>query len=169
MYTGQIVMFGLALLLTTVIVIKADHHEKPGVCPPERHFTPYSDIPHDKCKSDTECEGDKKCCPDNDYKFCKPPAKERSGECPPAPKPEIKNREDFCSSDSECAAGSKCCFGSNGKTCLPCDKVKAGNCKQTEVIQCVLPERSLCNTDCSCPNDEKCCPKDCHFECQKPV
>ncbi|CAH2285627.1 WAP four-disulfide core domain 3-like [Pelobates cultripes] len=147
MYTGQIVMFGLALLLTTVIVIKADDDEKPGVCPPERYFTPFSDIPHDKCTSDKECEGDKKCCPDNGYKFCKPPAEERSGECPPAPKPEIKNRQDFCSSDSECAAGPKCCFGSNGKTCLPCDKVKAGNCEQTEVFQCFIvtsSARSLC-------------------------
>ncbi|XP_063281543.1 WAP four-disulfide core domain protein 5-like [Pelobates fuscus] len=162
-------MFGLALLLTSVTVIKAGHREKPGVCPPERSYTPFSDIPYDLCANDTECEGDKKCCSDNGYKWCKPPAKERSGECPPAPKSEIKNRQDYCSSDSECAPGSKCCFSSNGKTCLPCDKEKAGKCEKTPMYFCLKPQRSFCNTDCSCPKEEKCCRKFCHFECQKPV
>ncbi|XP_063315194.1 WAP four-disulfide core domain protein 3-like [Pelobates fuscus] len=169
MYTGQIVMFGLALLLTSVIVIKADHHEKSGVCPPERYYTPSAGVPVHTCTNDSQCECDKKCCPDNGYKFCKPPAKERSGQCPPTTKIAIKNRQDFCSSDSECADGSKCCLGSNGKTCLPCNKVKAGTCKQPNIPHCLLFERPFCDNDCSCPNDEKCCPSGCRFTCQKPV
>ncbi|XP_063281932.1 waprin-Phi3-like [Pelobates fuscus] len=120
MYTGQIIMFGLALLFTSVIVIKAK--VKPGICPSERYYTPSTDIPHALCTRDSQCDGDKKCCLDNDYKFCKPPAKERSGKCPPTKETEIKNRQDICTSDSECADGCKCCFGSNGKTCLPSDK-----------------------------------------------
>ncbi|KAG8446168.1 hypothetical protein GDO86_013862, partial [Hymenochirus boettgeri] len=91
--------------------------EKPGSCPSERYLKEtYIEGSVAICSSDQECDGDKKCCPDNGYKFCKTPAKERPGNCPVVD--ESKERcTDFCTSDSECAKGSKCCFEICGLKC----------------------------------------------------
>ncbi|KAM4691836.1 whey acidic protein-like [Rhinophrynus dorsalis] len=147
----------------------ANTGSKPGQCPPERYFnSSYADKCVALCTDDSSCTGDKKCCPDNCYKFCKPPAKERPGKCPKEDSIGEKRCNDFCTSDSECANGSKCCFSKCGKTCVPIKKDKKGICPEKRVY-CFAPVRDICFSDTTCPDKEKCCPKGCRTTCQNPI
>nr|DBA27800.1 TPA: hypothetical protein GDO54_008259 [Pyxicephalus adspersus] len=112
----QVSLLGLLLSLATLTTA---NNVKPGVCPPER-FLDYQNYPvHEFCQNDKDCSGNQKCCVDNKFKFCKPPAGERSGSCP-SENTLIRQRcDDECTSDNECASGAKCCFRECGKRCLP--------------------------------------------------
>ncbi|KAG8566209.1 hypothetical protein GDO81_013138 [Engystomops pustulosus] len=154
----------VALRITSAVIIK------PGVCPPERFYNSTL-FPPPSCESDGECPGDKKCCLDNNARFCKTPAKERGKSClktPPKKFPSMKRCNDECSSDSECAPGSKCCFKICGNKCLP-KRVKKGSCPKVPVMNCLIAERPLCINDAGCPGQEKCCPSGCSSKCQAVV
>ncbi|KAM8945880.1 uncharacterized protein RCH25_049229 [Pelodytes ibericus] len=149
------------------IKLTISEKEKPGICPPERFYTGMNpEVCKKACSNDSECDGDKKCCPDNCYKVCKPPAKEKPGNCPIVKKQSTCT--DMCSTDNECANESKCCFGTCGMKCTPSVGEKDGVCEQKTVFNCFIAERSFCDTDTSCSNDEKCCPSKCNHECTKP-
>ncbi|XP_072259880.1 uncharacterized protein [Pyxicephalus adspersus] len=162
----QVSLLGLLLSLATLTTA---NNVKPGVCPPER-FLDYQNYPvHEFCQNDKDCSGNQKCCVDNKFKFCKPPAGERSGSCP-SENTLIRQRcDDECTSDNECASGAKCCFRECGKRCLPLVGEKKGFCKSEKIIMCFQAERSLCFTDTGCMNDEKCCPHMCGNKCEKPL
>ncbi|XP_040282870.1 auswaprin-a-like [Bufo bufo] len=86
--------------------------EKPGRCPP----SPYRPcIPHTpyQCASDTECEGNLKCCRQGCNKSCRVPIIEKPGTCPPpwfvcSPLSSDRPLGD-CEVDSDCTGNKKCC------------------------------------------------------------
>ncbi|XP_044151937.1 perlwapin-like isoform X1 [Bufo gargarizans] len=156
-------------LLICVVALRTSSAQtvKPGMCPPERFLiTSFPTITRE-CENDNECTGNKKCCKDNGYSICKPPAKERAGTCPENPNKTTKRRDDFCTSDSECAPGSKCCLKDGGKTCLPSVGEKKGSCGYKP--SCFIEERPYCNGDTGCSGDEKCCQPVCTQKCMKPL
>ncbi|KAE8576434.1 hypothetical protein XENTR_v10004184 [Xenopus tropicalis] len=165
MKTGQIGVLGL-LLCAAVFSASAD---KPGECPPEGYLAEKYLSTYTACQSDDDCGDSWKCCTDNGYKYCKPPAQERPGSCPDCT--DQPRTTDYCTSDSMCADGSKCCTQNGGKTCLPSVGDKKGSCRRKTPIMCIVAMRSTCLSDSMCNGDYKCCPSDngCYNECQKPV
>ncbi|KAM4691835.1 uncharacterized protein WCC33_016630 [Rhinophrynus dorsalis] len=162
----RVYLLGL-LLCIAVLSTSAQEGSKPGVCPPERYYnSSYPEKCAELCTDDSDCEGDKKCCPDNCYKVCKTPAQTRPGCCPIVQYSGTRC-DDECSSDSECPGESKCCMGSCGMFCEPQVEDKPGTCSQ-EPYLCFVAERDICFSDSSCPGDEKCCPSGCRYTCQIP-
>ncbi|XP_040292020.1 WAP four-disulfide core domain protein 3-like [Bufo bufo] len=156
-------------LLVCVVALRTSSAQivKPGVCPPERFFTSIYHTKTRDCENDNNCLGNKKCCKDNGYTICKPPAQERGGTCPENPNKTTKRCNDMCTSDSECAPGIKCCFKGCGKTCLPSVGEKKGSCGIRP--SCLIAERPYCNGDSGCQGDEKCCQPVCTVKCMKPL
>lgn len=165
----QASFLGLVLCFIALRISSAET-EKPGKCPPERFYR-SNGFTSSLCKNDSECSGNQKCCSDNGFKICKPPAEERKGSCPTKqPGTTTSNRcDDTCTSDSECAKGAKCCYRDCGLACGPSIGVKKGFCDSEEVIMCFRAERSFCNDDTGCPDDEKCCQYTCATKCKKPL
>ncbi|KAE8576436.1 hypothetical protein XENTR_v10004185 [Xenopus tropicalis] len=162
MNTGQICVIGLLLCAVGLCTSAA----KPGRCPPEA-FLAEKYLSHtNRCRSDGDCGGNKKCCMDNGENFCKPPAHERPGACPFGTR--VPRKTDYCTSDSMCPVGSKCCFREGGRTCLPSVGVKKGSCPPGIMINCFVPMRSGCQSDSTCPGNEKCCRSGCYSECKPP-
>ncbi|KAM5134937.1 uncharacterized protein ACMZJ9_017550 isoform 2-T2 [Mantella aurantiaca] len=162
----------LTLMITTLEAMQTttpQKVEKPGHCPPERFST--SEFPRAFCQNDGDCCGKQKCCEDNGFKICKPPAAIHPGSCPaPISVPYTKERcDDECTADSDCAQGAKCCFHDCGLRCLPLKGEKKGFCPSEVQILCIRAERTFCFSDTGCPDDEKCCPYTCADRCQKPL
>ncbi|KAM3923063.1 WAP four-disulfide core domain protein 3 [Leptodactylus fuscus] len=166
----QVSFLGLLLCSFTQSLSSAET-TKPGECPPERFYIKRVESQPMTCTYDSDCPGDKKCCKDNESKFCKPPAKVRSGSCPTNPHKTVSYEpcNDGCTSDSECAPGSKCCFTKCGRICTPSVGEKKGFCKvEVPKIYCLIAQRPICNDDTSCPNNEKCCLHGCGNNCEVP-
>ncbi|KAM4622245.1 uncharacterized protein O3C94_020058 [Discoglossus pictus] len=140
--------------------------EKLGQCPPERKLSPRSKWrPVEICHDDSNCEGNKKCCPDNYFKFCKPPAQDTPGSCPPVPAVSYEQCNDNCSANSDCAPGFNCCFHKCGKTCMRTQNERVGECPLT-MAQCQQGDNSVvCTGDNNCPNGGKCCDASCGKRC----
>ncbi|XP_040292021.1 whey acidic protein-like [Bufo bufo] len=158
-------------LLVCVVALRTSSAQaaKPGVCPLERFFNSTYAVKTESCREDSDCPGNKKCCSDNGFKFCKPPAKRRIGSCPVNPSgTAISERcDDMCTADSECAPKTKCCLKGCGKTCVPSNGDKKGFCGLEGY--CLIAERPHCDTDAGCPGFEKCCRPGCTQTCVKPL
>ncbi|XP_066443335.1 WAP four-disulfide core domain protein 3 isoform X1 [Eleutherodactylus coqui] len=162
----------LGLLLCSVILMVSSSSsydtDKPGECPKERRYTSSGRESNENfCKNDGECDGVKKCCSDNDFKFCKMPAAERPGSCPNPSEIPSNTNDDMCTSDSECAPKAKCCTTKGGNTCWPSVGEKNGVCPSPNRV-CVRGVRPSCNSDTGCPNVEKCCSYNCSSVCMPP-
>ncbi|MEE6516995.1 hypothetical protein FKM82_026879 [Ascaphus truei] len=71
MWVAEVWKWVVSLLTCPLLVT-----EKPGQCPPPRYMSGhYLEKCPQLCKGDSSCPGNKKCCPDSCYTFCKPPAK----------------------------------------------------------------------------------------------
>ncbi|XP_072259882.1 uncharacterized protein [Pyxicephalus adspersus] len=164
----QVSLLGLLFCLVTLTTAN-DKNVKSGVCPPERFLNNNNYPVHSFCQNDTDCPGKQKCCVDNKFKMCNPPARERPGSWSAQTIPTSQRCHDLCTSDSECASGAKCCFKDCGMECLPLLGEKKKFCPSEDIINCVQAERNLCNSDTGCPDDEKCCPYTCANRCQIPL
>ncbi|XP_075427922.1 uncharacterized protein LOC142466602 isoform X2 [Ascaphus truei] len=163
------IMKGTVRTALILLLIPLCAGQTTGQCPPQRYMSGhYPEGCPQLCEGDSSCPGNKKCCPDSCYTFCKPPAKVRPGSCPPPPPgPAAERCDDTCTSDSECADGSKCCHQGCGLTCVPSVREKRGFCGAE--VRCFVPERSLCGSDTDCTDDEKCCHDTCRAQCRKPL
>ncbi|XP_073415423.1 WAP four-disulfide core domain protein 3 [Dendrobates tinctorius] len=158
----------LGLLISLVALrISSAALEKDGECPPERYVA-SNFIPNEFCQDDDGCPGGQKCCRDNNYKICKPPASDRCGPCPVSPTSSVRCN-DMCTADSDCATEAKCCLNSCGHNCLPLIEEKPGFCEMEKLAQCVVAQRDFCVNDTGCPDAEKCCPYGCAKRCQQPL
>ncbi|XP_030069325.1 balbiani ring protein 3-like [Microcaecilia unicolor] len=143
---------------------------KPGICPRPRKIANRLLCPcKDECTLDIDCPENKKCCSDSCEKVCKPPIKDKPGQCPiidplqsiiplfPAP-PE-------CSSDYHCPANKKCCL----HECVPPVYQHDGQCPQKpDYPKCTEVDPAVdCNSDGDCAEDEKCCDYGCRFQCMQ--
>ncbi|XP_068119604.1 WAP four-disulfide core domain protein 3 [Hyperolius riggenbachi] len=172
-----ILLLGLLLSLCTLIIstsVKGPANEKSGQCPRERYYVKNANVSNGclkLCKSDTNCPNNMMCCNDNCAKMCKPPAKEKAGQCPTLSAASATKCSDNCTSDSECPGNYKCCFKECGLSCVspdgqPNTDIPAKNqfCKQESVYACALEERAFCDEN-SCTDGFKCCPFICHKQC----
>ncbi|KAJ0036910.1 hypothetical protein NQD34_005587 [Periophthalmus magnuspinnatus] len=92
--------------------------EKPGVCPKPRTDIHVEVGCLDQCSTDSECEGNLKCCFDGCGRVCEKPRETKPGSCP-RPNPHFTTCPDECSEDSECEKNLKCCYSGCGLQCLP--------------------------------------------------
>ncbi|XP_053549341.1 WAP four-disulfide core domain protein 2 [Bombina bombina] len=154
-------MLALLFLLISFCSLQISRTEKAGVCPPPRYYIPNDLSDGDTwCKTDENCEGDKKCCEHAKGLICKTPAADRPGQCPECSKSGTQC-PDSCTSDSECAQGLKCCFNECGLTCVPPPGETPGFCPAP-----TSPFIGICFMPCeSCPEGQKCCPYNCRDEC----
>ncbi|KAG9463319.1 hypothetical protein GDO78_021991 [Eleutherodactylus coqui] len=70
----QASFLGLLLWSVVLMVSSSNGTNKPGKCPKERRYTKTDSNPDKSCQNDGECDGEKKCCLDNGFRFCKMPA-----------------------------------------------------------------------------------------------
>uniref|UniRef100_A0A8C5SK14 WAP domain-containing protein n=1 Tax=Laticauda laticaudata TaxID=8630 RepID=A0A8C5SK14_LATLA len=87
---------------------------KPGECPKVKIDPDYPC--NQDCACDSECEGNKKCCPVGCARECFSP--EKAGICPQA---ELErpngNCTEECQSDAHCEGNQKCCQTGCGTSC----------------------------------------------------
>ncbi|KAM9296020.1 uncharacterized protein PAF06_016903 [Gastrophryne carolinensis] len=179
MRTGQIFLL-LALLLPFFTLIISASVKVPetadvrsGQCPPERYYQKATTGERflQICSSDRQCPLNWKCCHDNGYTFCKPPAQERQGQCPAfdSALSTASKCNDNCTSDSECPHNYKCCLKHCGRTCVPVGDHAGpkGNffCLQEASYNCLWKDRYLCD-EASCTDGFKCCPVICRTQCE---
>uniref|UniRef100_A0A5S6QZ67 WAP domain-containing protein n=1 Tax=Trichuris muris TaxID=70415 RepID=A0A5S6QZ67_TRIMR len=112
--------------------------EKPGKCPPLAQRTATTPAVSE-CQSDSQCQGDWKCCPTASGKFCiavgssKAATKHRSAELV------------MCIVDEECEPPSKCVNSRRGRVCAtPAQNVQVCP-RNEEFAQCA----SSCQTGCA--------------------
>ncbi|XP_055078741.1 WAP four-disulfide core domain protein 2-like [Periophthalmus magnuspinnatus] len=94
--------------------------EKPGACPkPRTDIDPTVVRCLSECSSDSECEGNLKCCFNGCGHVCEEPRvgpNTKPGSCPD-PIPYFKKCEEACTDDSQCEKNLKCCNTSCGLQC----------------------------------------------------
>ncbi|KAJ0036908.1 hypothetical protein NQD34_005585 [Periophthalmus magnuspinnatus] len=143
--------------------------EKPGVCPKPRTDIHTEAGCLDQCSTDSECQGNRKCCSDGCGHVCekpiggpKPkklglcPGPSRFGEC-------VKN----CTFDEDCKEDDKCCSNGCGHTCQrPVIKSKPGSCPDTSPFFTTCKKE--CTDDSQCPENLKCCFSSCGLQCIPP-
>uniref|UniRef100_A0A3B4A425 WAP domain-containing protein n=1 Tax=Periophthalmus magnuspinnatus TaxID=409849 RepID=A0A3B4A425_9GOBI len=91
---------------------------KAGMCP---RRTWGMGVCAEYCTSDSECEGDMKCCSNGCGHECMKPYKVKRGRCP-LPQPTQMCAE-YCHHDGQCPDQQKCCRTSCGHACTdvqPC-------------------------------------------------
>ncbi|XP_004370618.2 antileukoproteinase [Trichechus manatus latirostris] len=97
---------------------------KAGRCPPR---TPAMCLRYEppECKSDWQCPGKKKCCPDICGIKCLDPTailvpdNKKPGKCPVVcGQCMMLNPSNYCEKDGECKGDLKCCKSMCGKVCM---------------------------------------------------
>uniref|UniRef100_A0A5S6QUC7 WAP domain-containing protein n=1 Tax=Trichuris muris TaxID=70415 RepID=A0A5S6QUC7_TRIMR len=133
---------------------------KPGRCP--AIYTNYIGPSRDRCISDIECPGSRKCCASLHGKYCTLPddlVPEKVGHCPLFNGVSSSNALDYCYDDYDCSGKKKCCQTVIGKACLNPENsgtVKPGNCPV--LIGTVTGNQvDTCNYDADCFGERKCC------------
>nr|XP_023406052.1 antileukoproteinase-like [Loxodonta africana] len=97
---------------------------KAGLCPPRKPANCFRYEPPE-CKSDWQCPGKKRCCPDIcGIKCLDPvailkPVNEKPGKCPVVHgQCKMFNIPNYCEKDGQCEGDFKCCKGICGKVCV---------------------------------------------------
>ncbi|XP_055078740.1 WAP four-disulfide core domain protein 18-like [Periophthalmus magnuspinnatus] len=91
--------------------------EKPGVCP-KPDIDPKVASCLNECSSDSQCEGNLKCCFNGCGHVCAKPRESKPGSCPDT-SPVFTTCKKECTDDSQCPENLKCCFSSCGLQCIP--------------------------------------------------
>ncbi|KAI9999550.1 hypothetical protein NQD34_018422 [Periophthalmus magnuspinnatus] len=149
------------------------HSDKPGVCPKPRTDIDLTLVKCAKlCSTDSECEGNLKCCFNGCGYGCVnprggPKPKTKPGLCP-------RNYPEICATtcyaDEDCKEDDKCCTTGCGQICqrpvTNKPKPKKGSCPSPSGFgTCV----NACSSDEECKGDDKCCSNGCGHTCQPPV
>uniref|UniRef100_A0A3B3ZHQ4 WAP domain-containing protein n=1 Tax=Periophthalmus magnuspinnatus TaxID=409849 RepID=A0A3B3ZHQ4_9GOBI len=94
--------------------------EKPGVCPkPKTNFDPRAIRCVTECFSDSQCEGNLKCCFNGCGRVCGPKPKAKRGLCPSPG--DFGICDHVCYADEDCEGDDKCCSNGCGQICQrPC-------------------------------------------------
>uniref|UniRef100_A0A8C5MW24 WAP domain-containing protein n=1 Tax=Leptobrachium leishanense TaxID=445787 RepID=A0A8C5MW24_9ANUR len=165
---------------------------KPGQCPNEVDNPSCSSSPipdeTEKCVTDRDCEGKKKCCFYKCYNRCLLPLEDKTDACPShnatrcmISRPLPSN----CHDDKQCQGSERCCCSNCNYKCVPTVKVKPGQCppkpktcsvkvsnnctEQEKDSKKKIPViKSGCETDMNCTGTKKCCDS-CGNNCVTPI
>ncbi|XP_055079153.1 WAP four-disulfide core domain protein 2-like [Periophthalmus magnuspinnatus] len=144
--------------------------EKPGVCPKPRTDIAVEVGCLDQCSTDSQCEGNLKCCFDGCGRVCEKPRgepkrKDKRGLCP-SPSG-FGLCAEMCTFDEDCKEDDKCCSNGCGHTCQrPVIKSKPGSCPDTSPFFTTCKKE--CTDDSQCPENLKCCFSSCGLQCIPP-
>ncbi|KAM4830642.1 antileukoproteinase-like [Urocitellus parryii] len=119
-----VVLLALGTLAPLAVEGSGNESLKAGACParPQVRCIRYEEP---QCRSDWQCPGKQRCCPDYcGIKCLDPVAVPRSVESKPGKCPVVKgqcmmlNPPNHCETDSQCDGDFKCCLGMCGKLCV---------------------------------------------------
>uniref|UniRef100_A0A5S6QHV5 WAP domain-containing protein n=1 Tax=Trichuris muris TaxID=70415 RepID=A0A5S6QHV5_TRIMR len=160
-------------------VIVGIHHaiegsNKLGTCPSADHVVGSGKT----CTSDSECDGEQRCCTSSNGTMCIDPVElsetPKPGNCPwVSLHPSLWQNNHKCLGDSQCPGNKKCCDHSSGRMCrrppgFPYES-KPGKCKPVTCKIDGLAAKRFCDSDAFCQGDLKCCPTDAGgFACRVP-
>ncbi|XP_055078739.1 WAP four-disulfide core domain protein 2-like [Periophthalmus magnuspinnatus] len=149
--------------------VKVDS-EKPGVCPKPRTDIHTEAGCLDQCSTDSECQGNRKCCFDGCGHVCEKPIggpkpKAKRGLCPSPG--DFGICDHVCYADEDCEGDDKCCSNGCGQICQrPVIKTKPGSCP--DPILHFNTCKKGCTDDSQCPRNLKCCNSNCGLQCVPP-
>ncbi|XP_006839405.1 PREDICTED: antileukoproteinase [Chrysochloris asiatica] len=118
-----VVLLALGILASGTVEGGDQMPLKAGLCPsrPMAKCFRYQ-IP--ECKSDWQCPGHQKCCPDTCVIKCLDPVAAQASDNKPGKCPVVRgqcmmlNPPNYCEKDSQCQDDFKCCMGMCGKICV---------------------------------------------------
>ncbi|CAH2245266.1 whey acidic -like [Pelobates cultripes] len=163
MISASLIVLGLSLCFRGARA--TDPTEKPGSCPLDVDYPRCDSVNannlKNECRTDGDCEGDRKCCFSGCHNHCLLPLQDKLDSCPSDDTSMCKYIFLFpsnCHTDEQCEGTDKCCCFCSHSYCKATVTEHAGFCPINEAISCIItPDKPLCSTDADCKKNEKCC------------